>query len=121
MDLAISQILHLGVGILLSKLDIKDVYRIVHVYPEDWQLLGLYWKGAYYVDTRLPFGLRSAPKIFTALADAAQWLICQHGVLHCLHYPLLGAPRLYCKGAEGGNGSFVRIRDPTDSRKGGRV
>ena len=47
MDLALSQILHLGVGTLLSKLDIKDQYHIVPVHPEDWQLLGLYWKGDY--------------------------------------------------------------------------
>ena len=26
-----------------------------------------------YIDTRLLFGLRSAPKIFTAVADALEW------------------------------------------------
>ena len=85
-DLAIGQILQLGAGTQLSKLDIKDAYRIVPVHPQDWELLGLVWKGSYYIDTRLPFGLRSAPKIFTALADAAQWLIMQRGAGHCLHY-----------------------------------
>ena len=29
-----------------------------------------HWKGKLFVDGALPFGLRSAPKIFTALADA---------------------------------------------------
>ena len=38
------------------------------------------------MDTRWPFGLRSAPKLFTALADAAQWLIRTQGVTCCLHY-----------------------------------
>ena len=39
-----------------------------------------------FVDTALPFGLRSAPKIFTALADAAEWIIKQRGVQFCIHY-----------------------------------
>ena len=50
----------------MSKLDIKLAYRLVPVHPQDRYLLGV---GAYYVDAALPFGLRSAPKIFTAVAD----------------------------------------------------
>ena len=61
-DLAIGQILQLGGRTQLSKLDIKDAYRIVPEHPQDWKLLGLFWKGSYYIDTRLPFGLGSAPK-----------------------------------------------------------
>ena len=38
--------------------------------PEDHGLLGIQWKGEFYTDKALPFGLRSAPKIFTAVADA---------------------------------------------------
>lgn len=42
----------------------------------------------------LPFGLRSAPKIFTALADALEWCIAQKGVEHIFHYfddfPVMG-------------------------------
>ena len=32
-------------------------------------MLGMKWKGAYYVDMALPFGLRSAPFIFTSVVD----------------------------------------------------
>lgn len=85
-DMGIQQILTVGRGAQLSKLDIKDAYRIVPVHPDDWPLLGMRWKDKYFVDTRLPFGLRSAPKLFTALADAAQWLIQARGVDRCLHY-----------------------------------
>ena len=38
------------------------------------------------VDTALPFGLRSAPKIFSAVADALLWVMCQEGVQSALHY-----------------------------------
>ena len=37
------------------------------------------WEGKVYVDTALPFGLRSAPLIFTALADALLWVLRQRG------------------------------------------
>ena len=33
-----------------------------------------------------PFGLRSAPKIFTAVADALQWIMINHGMNYLLHY-----------------------------------
>ncbi len=34
----------------------------------------------------MPFGLRSAPKIFTAVADAVQWIEEQEGVKFVIHY-----------------------------------
>ena len=76
----------LGKGALLAKLDIKSAYRLVPVHPQDRSLLGVEWRGKIYVDGMLPFGLRSAPKIFTALADALQWTLQQRGVLTVDHY-----------------------------------
>ena len=35
--------------------------------------LGMLWKGVLHIDAVLPFGLRSAPKIFNTIADAAQY------------------------------------------------
>ena len=42
-------------------------------------LLGMQWKGKTFLDTRLPFGLWSAPIIFMALADAIEWIVKQRG------------------------------------------
>ena len=39
-----------------------------------------------FLDTALPFGLRSAPKTFSALADALAWPILNSGVRNFLHY-----------------------------------
>ena len=64
----------------MAKVDVKSAYRIVPVHLQDWWLLGMQWNGALFVDTILPFGLRWAPKIFTALADAAEWIIKRRGV-----------------------------------------
>jgi len=44
------------------------------------------WDGALYIDTALPFGLRSAPIIFTAIADTVQWILQQQGVRFVIHY-----------------------------------
>ena len=37
-------------------------------------------------DMALPFGLRSAPKVFSAVADALQWILVRKEVKTILHY-----------------------------------
>ena len=72
---------------MLAKMDVKQAYRQVAVDPRDRHLLGMAWQGQVYVDNRLPFGLRSATLLFTAVADAAQWVIKRKGVTwaeHCI-------------------------------------
>ena len=56
------------------------------MYPEDRPLLGMQWKGEYFLDAMLHFGLRSAPRIFTAVADALEWCTWQNGVVGIDHY-----------------------------------
>jgi hypothetical protein len=85
-DDVVRQLLQLGPGALMAKLDVKSAYWIVPVHPQDRHLLGMQWKDGVYVDAALPFGLRSAPKIFNALADAVEWIGREHGVSHLWHY-----------------------------------
>ena len=85
-DNAARAVARAGRGALLAKIDIKSAYRIVGVHPEDRLLLGMLWDEELYVDTALPFGLRSAQKIFTSLADALEWVVRQTGVKVVLHY-----------------------------------
>ena len=85
-DDIVTTILQLGRGALLAKMDIKQAYRNVLVHPEDRLLLGMLWEGKVYVDTALPFGLRSAPLIFTALATALIWIMKQKGVTNAISY-----------------------------------
>ena len=86
----------LGYGALMAKVDVKAAYRMVPVHPDDHCLLGMQWEGKLYIDTALPFGLCSAPKIFNALADAIEWVLCTGGVKYVRHYLddfiLLGPP-----------------------------
>ena len=83
---AAAMLRRLGRGTLMAKMDLKNAYRVLPVHPDDHPLLAVEWKGAPYVDTALPFGLRSAPKIFSASADALAWALQLQGVSQQLHY-----------------------------------
>jgi hypothetical protein len=86
----------LGQGAMLTKLDLKDAYQIIPVHLEDQYQLGISWQGQVYVERRLPFGMRSAPILFTAFSDLLTWAIHCQGVRYVMHYLddflLLGAP-----------------------------
>ena len=80
------EVARLGAGALLAKIDIESAYRIIPVHPEDRHLQAVRWEGKVYIDPMLPFGLRSAPKIFNAVADALNWHLQQSGVQFIRHY-----------------------------------
>ena len=44
------------------------------------------WGGAAYINTTLPFGLCSAPKLFTAMVDGLAWCMMCEGVSDFLPY-----------------------------------
>ena len=44
-------------------------------------MLGRQWKDKLFVETALPFGVRSAPKLLLVVADALQWIDEQERVL----------------------------------------
>ena len=79
-------VLLLGRGALLAKTDVKEAFRIIPVDPTDRLLLAMQWKGQLFIDKVLPFGLRSAPLLFAAVADAIEWIIREQGVEHIFHY-----------------------------------
>ena len=85
-DDAVCAIWRLGVGTVLAKFDLESAYRQIPVHPQDRLLLGVMLGGQHYVDGALPFGLRSAPKLFNAVADALLWIMGQHGVKEAMHY-----------------------------------
>ena len=44
------------------------------------------WNHQIYIDTCLPFGIRSAPKLFNILADLLKWISQKNGVTNLIHY-----------------------------------
>ena len=73
-------------GTLLAKMDIWQAYRNVPIHPSDRPLLGMRWRGETFADATLPFGLISAPLIFSAIADALQWVMERMGIDWVAHY-----------------------------------
>ena len=80
------KIITLGPGALLAKIDVQSAFRLILVHPADCHLLAMEWRGSIYIDTCLPFGLRSAPKLFNVLADLLEWILINQGVTFLLHY-----------------------------------
>ena len=78
-DDVIRRVLRLGKGALIAKADVKAAYRNIPVHPRDRWLLGMRWEGETYVDGTLPFELRSAPLLFTAVGDAIEGIATQKG------------------------------------------
>ena len=76
-----------GQGALMAKFDVEAAYRNIPIHPSDHFLLGMRWRGKYYVDLALPFSLRSAPYLFNSVADIVEWILKHlHPVLDLLHY-----------------------------------
>ena len=86
-DEAVDLVRSLGPGSYMAKIDIKHAFRLCPVRVADFYLLGMFWQGNYFIDTRLPFGSRSSPYIFNTLAKALCWAIIHVcNILGVLHY-----------------------------------
>ena len=92
-DQVVNHMLSFPPGALMAKIDIKHAYRNIPVHPDDRHLLAMRWQDEILVDKVLPFGLRSAPIIFTAVADALQWII--QGIVTTWMTTLRLAPRIH--------------------------
>ena len=72
----------------MAKTDVTGAFRIIPVHPADYHLLGLYWKGKYYVDCCLPMGCASSCKTFerlsTAMERVAQTKLKIPNIIHIL-------------------------------------
>lgn len=88
----------LGKGANMAKVNLRSAFRMVPVRKEDWQFLGIKGKDRFYVDTCLPFGLRSAPFLFNQFANALEWILQNYDLHWLIHYLddyfLAGPPNL---------------------------
>ena len=95
-DNAINLANQLGCGTLFAKIDLAKAFRQCPVREADWHLLGLHWKGKFYYDNCLPFGLRTSPFLFNTVAIALKYIIKSQlntqYVIHYLDYFLFAGP-----------------------------
>ena len=86
-DDATDLVYKMGTNCLMSKIDIHHAFRILPVKQSQWHLLGICRLHHYYINTRLPFGLRSAPNIFNNFANLICWIIHNIALVkNILHY-----------------------------------
>lgn len=79
----------------MAKLDLESAFKQILVKPSQWELLGFTLKFLdnmgveqlfYYMYTCLPFGLRSAPKLFDCYAQGLEYIMIKNGVTSVCHY-----------------------------------
>ena len=99
---AIRAIKAVGSNCYLAKTDIKNAFRIIPIRPQDYNLLGICWRGLYYYDRCMPMGCSSSCKTFETFSTAIEW-IAQNKlhipyILHLLDDFLIISPtQVICK------------------------
>ena len=77
LDHALDLVLRYGKDSLIAKTDFKEAYRVVPIHPDSVHLLGFKWRGKFYYDRCLPFGITSAPLLYETISTAFQWILTQ--------------------------------------------
>lgn len=74
----------------MSCVDIKAAYRTVSIHPDHWDFQGISWNyggvPTYLKDTRLCFGLRCAPYIFTQISRFVVNCMARRGFYNVVGY-----------------------------------
>lgn len=66
-------------GDYCTKVDLKDAYLQIPIHPDQRKYLSICYKDRHYQFTSLPFGLKSAPWIFTRIMKAVLYPLQQKG------------------------------------------
>lgn len=85
-DAVVADVLKAGRGCTIVKRDIRDAFRMVPVAADDQWLLGFCWRGVFYLERALPFGLRTAPFLFNLFAEGLHWILLSRGWKRLHHY-----------------------------------
>ena len=67
-DSVIQMIAKIGKGANIGKRDIKSAFRLLPIYPGDFDLLGFKFDDMYYIDKCLPMGCSISCKVFEDFA-----------------------------------------------------
>ena len=71
-----AQVIRLGQGCLLYKVDINRAFRHINIDPSDYDKLGLNWDG-FYFDSCLPLGFKHGSKICQRTSDGIRYIMAQ--------------------------------------------
>jgi hypothetical protein len=86
-DKVITMISNLGKGALCGKIDIKSAFRLLIVSPSDFDLVGIYFDGKFYIDKCLPMGCSLSCSLFEKFSSFLQWAVVRETGLSTIdHY-----------------------------------
>src|SRR5579859_7716480 len=83
---ALALIASFGQGAVLLKKDLKAAFRHVPMSPYDYWLFIFEWKGEFFMDMFLPFGLQTAPYHFNLFAEGLHWVFVYEYGWSLTHY-----------------------------------
>ena len=93
---AIQRIKSVDSTCFLAKTDIKNAFRIISIRPQDYNLLGMCWRGLYYYDRCMPMGCSSSCKTFETFSTGIEWIAQNklhiNDILHLLDDFLIISP-----------------------------
>lgn len=76
-----------GVGAWMAKANIKSAFRLLPVHPSDFELLGFFFEGQYFMDRALPMGCSVSCAAFEKFSSFLEWALRQRmGALDSAHY-----------------------------------
>jgi hypothetical protein len=64
-----------NLGALCGKIDIKSAFRLLIVSPSDFDLVGIYFDGKFYIDKCLPMGCSLSCSLFEKFSSFLQWTV----------------------------------------------
>ncbi|XP_033750856.1 uncharacterized protein LOC117335049 [Pecten maximus] len=86
-DNVIEMVSSLGKEALLAKMDIKSAFRLLPVFPGDFDLLGLKVDNQYFIDKCLPMGCSISCRYFENFSTFLHWLVIYRSGINSLdHY-----------------------------------
>ncbi len=79
----------IGPGWYMAKVDLQSAYRFVGIRPAEYCLTGFSWRvkgheGTYFFDSRLPFGARKSPSIFSRITQSVRRMMQRRGFDTCV-------------------------------------
>lgn len=77
--------------------DVESAFRLLPISPSEYRYLVFTWRGKYYIDTRLPFGIRSGPALYDAFGCILHHILerrCGYRIFRLLDDHNLPAPTL---------------------------
>ncbi|XP_063426544.1 uncharacterized protein LOC134710223 isoform X1 [Mytilus trossulus] len=74
-DNAIDMIKRLGSNVEIGKKDIKSAFRLLKIYPGDFDLLGFKLNEYYFIDKSLPMGYSESNCLFKKFSTFIQWAV----------------------------------------------